>query len=541
MDKYLVLLSGCPRGGERTWASMYKYVLEPLNADLALLCSDKWNLNISLYEKAKYRWVYPEYNNYQEYYQINFDHRWKEYFYLGEKTGLLTSGLIHFAIKDIALKRHIGEIEKYDFLIYTRFDQFYTDYTPSGVMDQILIPEGEDYGGVCDRHAIIPRQYCRKYLSLCEFVDSDEAFNYDSYKINSEQAFKNHLSSEGLLEKIVRYKRNQFIANLKGEPTNWRAAKLRLHGIQNLMVKYPREFFGATNNLLRNRGVIGALLKEPIVIANYFYYVWCKKIGSIRDQRSVLSENVDVAVVSHSGIDTSFLIEYLSRYLTVNSHEDKDMVKHTPIPPASLNRKVKFIYIYGNPQFAAISLFKKRRCYIQSAKPHGYNSEKSLIQKEMTLLEYEKYKEDLLGFQDHFRNWYYDHLPACPTLFIKYESLHNNINHLKEFLELPDDFSRNFPIHRLDKSSPANLPEGILDGLNYIFGPFSKELDKHRQFEVRQKKPPKYFGGLVLARSQFSNVYTGKTYLSPKGVLRESFPQIFKAIKTFRKKYIPFT
>ena len=40
---YLVILAGSPRGGEKTWHSLYKYVVDPLNADLALCTSDKWN------------------------------------------------------------------------------------------------------------------------------------------------------------------------------------------------------------------------------------------------------------------------------------------------------------------------------------------------------------------------------------------------------------------------------------------------------------------------------------------------------------------
>ena len=32
--KYLVILAGSPRGGERTWSSLDKYVLKHLNADL---------------------------------------------------------------------------------------------------------------------------------------------------------------------------------------------------------------------------------------------------------------------------------------------------------------------------------------------------------------------------------------------------------------------------------------------------------------------------------------------------------------------------
>ena len=36
--KYLVILAGSPRGGEKTWESLYRYVIKPLDADLAICC-----------------------------------------------------------------------------------------------------------------------------------------------------------------------------------------------------------------------------------------------------------------------------------------------------------------------------------------------------------------------------------------------------------------------------------------------------------------------------------------------------------------------
>ena len=51
MKDYLIILAGSPRGGEETWNSMYKYVKEPLNADLAICCSDRWNQDTSLFKK----------------------------------------------------------------------------------------------------------------------------------------------------------------------------------------------------------------------------------------------------------------------------------------------------------------------------------------------------------------------------------------------------------------------------------------------------------------------------------------------------------
>ena len=42
MKKYLTVLAGNPRGGEHTWKSLYKYVIEHLDSDLAICTGDTW-------------------------------------------------------------------------------------------------------------------------------------------------------------------------------------------------------------------------------------------------------------------------------------------------------------------------------------------------------------------------------------------------------------------------------------------------------------------------------------------------------------------
>ena len=93
------------------WSSLYKYVTDYLDADLAICCSDKWNQNISLFEKAKYKWIFPEYEDYFQYYEENFSGTWKKYFDTGIDTGLYTSGSVHFVFKDIILKELFKNIK----------------------------------------------------------------------------------------------------------------------------------------------------------------------------------------------------------------------------------------------------------------------------------------------------------------------------------------------------------------------------------------------------------------------------------------------
>ena len=63
MKKYLIILSGSPRGSEYAWKSLIKYVKQPLNADLAVSYGDKYQLPKYLEANADFNWVFNEPSN----------------------------------------------------------------------------------------------------------------------------------------------------------------------------------------------------------------------------------------------------------------------------------------------------------------------------------------------------------------------------------------------------------------------------------------------------------------------------------------------
>ena len=282
LKDYLVILAGSPRGGEDTWESLYKYVIDYLDADLAICCSDRWNQEISLFKKAKFKWIFPEYDNYLDYYDANFKGTWKDYFETGKETGLLTSGSVHFVFKDMILKKYLSILKNYKFIIYTRFDQKYTDYHPLGQDGQILIPEGEDYFGICDRHAILPSEYCEQFLSICNYVNSEDSLDNISNFNNCETTFQNHLVNINLIDKVSRFKRTQFTTSLQGEHTNWRIAKYRLYFFKNLMIKYPDEFYDSIKNSINKNGLLLLFFKEFRLVINYKYLQTRRILGKLK-------------------------------------------------------------------------------------------------------------------------------------------------------------------------------------------------------------------------------------------------------------------
>ena len=268
--KYLVILAGSPRGGERTWSSLDKYVLKHLNADLAI-CTDVDIKSSYLINLAKHVWMTEKYDDFSEYYKKNFSGNWEEYFKLGFDTGLYNSGMIHFAFKDMVRNTYSHVIQEYDYIIYSRFDQFYTDYHPKLSGNNIWIPEGEDYFGICDRHAVFPSEFADDFLNICGFINSKVALKYDSSYLNCETTFFNQVQENDQIKNVKRYDRCQFTSAVEGEKTNWRIPIMRVYGITKLYMKYPDEFMLSMKNLLRTKKIFKATLKEPLLVLNYFY------------------------------------------------------------------------------------------------------------------------------------------------------------------------------------------------------------------------------------------------------------------------------
>lgn len=284
MKKYLIVLAGSPRGGENTWKSFLKYVLYPLEADLAICTGDKFYSKNLLTENAKYEWIFDEPKDWFEYYQNNYSNNWKNFFLSGKDTGLYNSGSIHFAIKDIILKNYINTIHDYKYLIYSRFDQFYTSkhIEISDEEKKIYIPQGEDYFGVGDRHAVLTTDLASSFLNICNYVDKNESTENLPNYLNCETAYLRFLKHENLFKYIIRYPRKQFTASKKDDKTNWRIAKYKVYMYEDLYIKYPDEFLVSIRNSLTSKELLKIILLEFRLVINYFYLISRKILGFLK-------------------------------------------------------------------------------------------------------------------------------------------------------------------------------------------------------------------------------------------------------------------
>lgn len=290
MNKFLIILTGTPRGGVKTWKTLVEHLVKPLNADLAI-CFGKSFINQGnnfLSEISKYDWTFDEPEDWSEYYKKYYSGNWRDFLLRGEDLGMAGgideysgSGSIVSGLKDIIFRNHLDTVLNYDYIIHTRADQYYLDCLPEPNEDKIFIPEGEDYYGICDRFILFHSKYAKSYFSLCEFIDSAIDQNKVPEIVSPESVLLSHLENENMLINVERIKRINFTVSKKGEATRWRIAKYRLH-FKQLMIKYPDEFISSVKNLLIKHGIIEVFLKNFVIFGNYLYLNFRRYLGNLK-------------------------------------------------------------------------------------------------------------------------------------------------------------------------------------------------------------------------------------------------------------------
>tara|TARA_Y200000002_G_scaffold344218_1_gene317288 strand:+ start:436 stop:1311 length:876 start_codon:yes stop_codon:yes gene_type:complete len=280
--KTLIILLGSARGGEETWNSMYKYLMKPLSADLALLFGKTDNKKSSLYQKAKFVWEIDEFTDWWDYFEKFFSHRLYEIYKKNEIEGLgggikdfRGSGAIIFAFRHFLKSNYKKQLLNYDRIILTRSDLYYIDFHPDLKNNYFYIVEGERYGGLSDRHHIFPSSIIDDVLSINEYLDDQNNYNYlIKKKLNPERALYEYYKDNGLIKNIRFCKRVQFIVAKENESKRWSYTKGYMFNSRLLLIKYQKEYYRA----LRNKYglLIGTMLR---LIFHFFKKKNKKPIG----------------------------------------------------------------------------------------------------------------------------------------------------------------------------------------------------------------------------------------------------------------------
>lgn len=216
-----------------------------------------------------------------------------------------------------------------------------------------------------------------------------------------------------------------------------------------------------------------------------------------------IDKKLDVLVVSGGGVGTTLLMRQLSKYRTVNNVNDGDGFKHLPVPPITINRSLKVIFVFGDPILAVKSLFRRSFQGPQSYKLQAFKANRELVKDDESIHDYANEGVDKLFLKDQFENWYY-HYPIYDTLFISFEHLFDQLEAVRSFLDLPSEFIADFPKKRVRNSEKSELPQYTMSQLQKLYGEFASQLERIAPYTERSGK---YFGMKLFIKIVLSSVY----------------------------------
>ena len=280
--RVLVILIGNLRGGERAWETLYRNVLDPNNADLALCIgtSNSTNKKSSLYSRAKYLWEYPEFDDWADAIDLIQDSTWrakilgsyqKDRGGFGGVKGHIGSGAVIFMSRWFAA-HHIQQMNlttKYERFIVTRSDHYYACPHDLRELDNryMWVPKGEDYeNGITDRHLVCNFGQILPALDIYPPIVQypDKYVDYQFSSSTPEQLLRRRWEEENLWKWVKRFDRQMFTCAVMGDTTRWRVPGKEIVS-EGVHLKYPSEYFAAKCNC--NGGIYeylpkGACMKQ---------------------------------------------------------------------------------------------------------------------------------------------------------------------------------------------------------------------------------------------------------------------------------------
>ncbi|MEM6769337.1 MAG: hypothetical protein AAF597_02035 [Bacteroidota bacterium] len=188
-----------------------------------------------------------------------------------------------------------------------------------------------------------------------------------------------------------------------------------------------------------------------------------------------LSTPLDVLVVSSGGVGTTFLMRAIGKHLRLNDPDNKDGLKHLPIPPLLRIPTPKAIYVFGDPELACLSLFRRQYHHTQSTITQHFYPREYIVPFSDDIEAYLAQPKEGFFFRRHFSNW--RNLPtAYPVLFLRYESIHDQLPLIAQYLGLGEAFIADFPPRQARNSTLETLDPLLRTKLSERYGTFRDEL-----------------------------------------------------------------
>jgi hypothetical protein len=278
-NRVLVVVLGQTRAWELTFESIAANVLDELGADLALCGSDRDQRPNPFYERAKFIWRTPEPDDWAEVYDRTVgDSSWRVLLRPGENTfgGIRdvenpqvgVGGLLIYVWRFLgeSLERD-GLIDAYSWLIITRSDFLWPVPHPDVRYlsnRRIYVLDGEQWGGVSDRHYVVPRRLVRRFLRVPDPVFTDprrlrrrldrRSAAQGWTALNPERFFAARLKELGLWRRVRFLPYIPYLVRAEGGSTAWSRGVFDEE--LGCYVKYPaeRESSQISQSFVRDQG-----------------------------------------------------------------------------------------------------------------------------------------------------------------------------------------------------------------------------------------------------------------------------------------------
>ena len=270
-NRTLLVILGSLRGGELAWSTLYDNVLDPNQADLALMIgrvpTDR--KASSMYQRAKYVWEFDEYDNWADAMDLINGSEWRGSLakFLPSKSHLLGgmelpnttsvgSGAIIFMIRWFLSNeiRRNGLTSRYDRFVLTRADHYYLCVHNLSLLSQndLWIPDGEDYGGITDRHLVVSSRDVLNALDILPGLLKNPGLYEQCFSekhCNAETLIKKRWEAMGLVSKVRRFPRMMFTCATEGDTTRWKKMSTEIVP-EGVHLKYKSEYYESHENCL---------------------------------------------------------------------------------------------------------------------------------------------------------------------------------------------------------------------------------------------------------------------------------------------------
>ena len=164
---------------------------------------------------------------------------------------------------------------------------------------------------------------------------------------------------------------------------------------------------------------------------------------------------MNVRMFSYGGSGLRFLNKLMHKYITALFPESVHPYISHNLPREEFSKFDKIIFIYGDPRNAILSHIRRSKGYkwisddefslttkrfVQLSDP--FQIKNVIPQQEITLTDFLTKYPDYLDFAGFFKSWLNFPFPKDYILFLKYETIIENINDLTRFVKLGSKFKQ---------------------------------------------------------------------------------------------------